>query len=98
VDPVTAGTTTLWGELAKQGVLGVVVLLLILAIVILWRKLAERDATIAALQESRLQYAQKTAEVLANTAGVMSNQTGALRDLDESLRGVIAESQARRGR
>lgn len=98
MDPVTAGTTTLWGELAKQGVLGVVVLLLILAIVILWRKLAERDATIAALQESRLQYAQKTAEVLANTAGVMSNQTGALRDLDESLRGVIAESQARRGR
>lgn len=89
---------TLWGELAKQGVLGVVILMLILAIVILWRKLAERDATIAALQESRLQYAQKTAEVLTNTAGVMANQTGAIRDLEESLRGLLADSQARRGR
>jgi uncharacterized metal-binding protein len=91
-------TTSIQQELLKQGVLGIVVLLLILAIVILWRKLAERDATILSLQESRLQYAQKTAEVLTSTAGVMANQTGAIKDLEESLRGLIAESQARRGR
>jgi hypothetical protein len=92
-NPASVGT-----ELAKQGPLGILALLLVGAIIILWRKLVERDATIAALQESRLQYAQKTAEVLTSTAGVMANQTGAIKDLEDSLRGLIAESQARRGR
>ena len=103
-NPASFGT-----ELAKQGPLGIFCLILIGAIVILWRTivadrlaaaaaLKEANAQIAALQESRLQYAQKTAEVLTNTAGVMSNQTGAIRDLEDSLRGLIAESQLRRGR
>ena len=84
--------------LAQQGIMGVVYLMLVLTVIILWRKIAERDALIAQLQESRLQYAQKTVEVLTNTAGVMSNQTGAIKDLEESLRELVAESQARRGR
>jgi len=84
--------------LAQQGIMGVVYLMLVLVIIILWRKIAERDATIAQLQESRLQYAQKTVEVLTTIAPVMSNQTGAIKDLEESLRELVAESQARRGR
>jgi hypothetical protein len=59
--------------------------------------LKEANAQIIALQESRLQYAQKTAEMLTNAAGVMSNQTGALRDLEDSLRAMLADAQARRG-
>lgn len=96
MDP--ANTASIGTELAKQGPLGIFCLCLIGAIIILWRKLVERDATIAALQESRLQYAQKTTETLTTTAGVMANQTGAIKDLEDSLRGLIAESQARRGR
>jgi F420-0:gamma-glutamyl ligase len=85
-------------ELLKQGPLGIVTLLCVYGMAVLWRKLAERDATITALQESRLQVAQKTAEQLASAASVMLNQTSAIKDLEESLRDLIAESQARRGR
>lgn len=118
MDP--ANTASISTELAKQGPLGILALLVVGACIVLWRTIvneraaaatalkAEREASaaalkeanaqIAALQESRLQYAQKTAEVLTNTAGVMANQTGAIKDLEESLRGVIAASDARRGR
>lgn len=135
VDSIGSGTLievdpSFGTELGKQGPLGFVCLLLVAAIVALWRTivadrasaaaalkaereaaaavlkaereayaatLKEANATILILQESRLQDGKKTTEVLTNTASVMANQTGAIRDLEDSLRGMLAEAQARRG-
>lgn len=91
--PADVGT-----ELAKQGPLGILSLLLVGAIIILWRKLAERDVTIAALQEARINdmktVATKATEQLTSTTGVMANQTEAIKGLEESLRALME----RRGR
>lgn len=92
-------SATLWSEILKQGVLGIVVLLLIFAIAVLWRKLAERDATILALQESRLQVTQKTTEALVNASTAMNNAAETSAQMNESLRQIATEYQMRnRGR
>jgi hypothetical protein len=91
-------STSIGDELLKQGVLGIVVLLLIYAIIVLWRKLAERDATIAALQESRLQATVKTTEALVNASTAMNNAAEANGQMNESLRAIVTEYSLRSSR
>jgi len=87
-------------ELAKQGPLGIVCALLVVAVIILWRRLAERETTITALQEARVQFSQtiieKQVTAMTSTAKAMESQTEAIKELESSLRSWIMESQARR--
>jgi len=85
-------------ELAKQGVLGLVVLLLIYAIIVLWRKLAERDATIAALQEARLTEAKTNVEAITKVGAAMNHASDVQEQVTDQLRVIATEYQTRRGR
>jgi uncharacterized membrane protein (DUF2068 family) len=86
-------------ELLKLGLPGIVILGLAWAVVSLYRaRTADSIAcanTIAALQESRLQETKKTTEAFINATTALNNQAEIISRLDESLRGVLAEWQAR---
>jgi hypothetical protein len=88
-----------WQELLKQGVLGIIVLLEFYAIVILWKKLGERDAAISTLQEARLADVRKCTEALVECSTAMNNAAETNGELQESLRSILSEYQLRaRGR
>ena len=87
-----------WDKLLEHGVLGIVVLLCFYVMAILWRKLGERDATIAALQEARVNTMQKTTEVLEKASAALRDAAETQREMNESLRTIISEYSARRGR
>lgn len=94
MDPATSAAQ----EFLKLGVPGAVIIFLGLAIIILWRKLNEKDNVIAALQESRLADVRKSTEALVNAAASMTGMRDTVSQLDESLRTLVAEYQARRPR
>jgi hypothetical protein len=86
-------------ELLKQGPLGIVTLLCVYGMAVLWRKLAERDATIAALQEARVQAMQKQTEALVGAATAMTKQAETSDETNALLRQIATEYQMKnRGR
>jgi hypothetical protein len=88
MDPATS-------ELLKLGLPGVVILGLAAAVIVLWRKVNDERTNNAALQESRLTDTRKGTEALVNASIAMSTMREAVQQLDESLRTMMAESQAR---
>lgn len=88
-----------WDKLLEHGVLGIVVLLCFYVMAVLWRKIEERDATIAALQESRVQGMQKQTEALTGATVAMNNQAETNTETNSLLRQIATEYQMRnRGR
>lgn len=96
MDPNAAASST--AELLKLGLAGVVILGLTIAIGVMWRKLSAKDDTIAALQEARLADTRKQTEAFVNATTAMNTMKDVVEQLDTSLRTMIAEFQARRGR
>jgi nitrous oxidase accessory protein NosD len=92
VDPATSAAQ----ELLKLGVPGAVIIFLGLTVYALWRKLGEKDATISALQEARLADVRKCTEALTNASVAMSSAAETNAELQETLRLIAAEYQARR--
>lgn len=93
--PASEGPLT---ELAKQGPLGLLCVFLIFALIIVWRKLLERDATIAALQEARVQAMQKQTEALVSATTAMNKQAETGDETNVLLRQIASDYQQRRGR
>lgn len=94
MDPATSATI----ELLKLGLPGVVILGLAATAIVLWRKINEERKTNAELQEARLADTRKGTEALILASAGMASMREAVQQLDESLRTMIAEYQARRGR
>lgn len=102
MDPAVSATN----ELLKLGVPGAVIIFLGLAVWQLWKKLnderKECAATIAALQESRLQNVQqntqKCTEALVNVTTAMNNHLESNAQTQDTLRMIANEYQQRRSR
>lgn len=94
MDPASGPLT----ELAKQGPLGLLCAFLVFAVIKLWQKIVERDATIAALQEARVQAMQKQTEALVSATTAMNKQADTGDETNVLLRQIASEYQTRRGR
>lgn len=97
MDPASAANGPLT-ELAKQGPLGLLCAFLVVALIIVWRKLNDRDTTITALQEARVQSMQKQTEALVAATAAMNKQSDTNDETNGLLRQIASDYQARRGR